>query len=237
MKAVVLAGGKGTRLRPYTTVFPKPMVPVGDHPILEIILRKLAREGFREVTLSVGYLSQLIRAYFDQVHDGLETLDISYVLEKNPTGTAGALRLIPNLDETFLMMNGDLLTTLPFPELIDYHRKKGAILTIATHPKEVNIDLGVLESDDDDRITAYTEKPTLRYRVSMGVYVVEPAAVQYVPENEYFDFPTLVQTLLDAKQPVVGYRSDHYWLDIGRHEDYEEAQESFQKMRGAFGLE
>jgi len=237
MKAVVLAGGMGTRLRPYTTAFPKPLVPVGQHPILEIILRKLAREGFSDVTLSVGHLAELIRAYFHEPRPGLEPLTLRYVHETTPTGTAGALRLVPDLDETFLLMNGDVLTTLPLDRLLAFHRRKGAMLTIATHAKEVKIDLGVLEADAGDRITEYHEKPTLSYRVSMGVYVLEPAAVSYVPGGRRFDFPDLVTALLEAEEVVAGYASDDFWLDIGRHEDYEAAQEAFHAVRKEFGFD
>jgi NDP-sugar pyrophosphorylase family protein len=235
MRVVLLAGGKGTRLRPYTTVFPKPLVPVGDVPILEILLRKLAREGFTSITLSVGHLHSLIEAYVEarRAEDGLE---ITYVHESQPTGTAGALSLVDDLDGTFLLMNGDVLTTMPFPKLIDHHRKAGAALTIATHPKPVNVDLGVLESDDEGRIVSYTEKPTLHYQVSMGVYVMEPSVLTHIPRGAYFDFPDLVQALLADGQKVVEYRCEDYWLDIGRPEDYEKAQEDMARLKEAFGL-
>jgi NDP-sugar pyrophosphorylase family protein len=236
MKAVILAGGQGTRLRPYTTVFPKPMVPVGEHPILEILLRKLGREGCTDVTLSVGYLAELIQAYFSQARESTEGLTIRYVHETQPTGTAGALRLIPDLDETFLLMNGDVLTTLPFDELVRFHRAEGAALTIAAHEKSVKIDLGVLETNPTNQVTGYVEKPTLSYRVSMGVYVLEPRVVAHVPEGRRFDFPDLVHALLAAGETVAAYPSDHFWLDIGRHEDYEAAQEAFREVKGAFGL-
>ena len=167
MRVVLLAGGRGTRLRPYTTVFPKPLVPVGDVPILEILFRKLAREGFRSITLSVGHLHSLIEAYVGarRAEDGL---DITYVHESQPTGTAGALALVDDLSDTFLLMNGDVLTTMPFPKLIEHHRREGAALTIATHPKPVNVDLGVLDSDEEGRIVSYTEKPRFTIRSAWG---------------------------------------------------------------------
>lgn len=236
MRAVVLAGGKGTRLRPYTTVFPKPMVPVGEHPVLEIILHKLVREGVTRVTLSVGYLSELIRAYFQIARPGLETLAIDYVDEVTPTGTAGALRLVEGLSDTFLLMNGDVLTTLSLERLIAHHKTSGAALTIATHAKDVKVDLGVLEVGDADRVTGYVEKPTLSYRVSMGLYVLEPSVLGFVPGTGHFDFPDLVHALLDAGERVASYPSDDLWLDIGRHDDYEEAQEIFERHREDFGL-
>jgi NDP-sugar pyrophosphorylase family protein len=234
MRAVVLAGGHGTRLRPYTTVFPKPMVPVGNHPILEIILRKLVREKFTRVSLSVGYLSELIRAYFDRPRPGLEHLAIDYVYETSPTGTAGALRLVPDLDRTFLMMNGDVLTTMAFCDLVEFHRRQGALLTVATREREVKVDLGVLETDGGGRVVNYIEKPTLTYHCSMGVYVLEPEALAYIPAGRHFDFPDLVHALLADGQKVAGYRSNAFWLDIGRHEDYERAQEEYEARRQEF---
>jgi len=212
------------------------MVPVGEKPILEIILRQLARAGFTDVSLSVGYLSELIRAYFDRPRDGLETLSIDYVYEDEPTGTAGALKLVADLNETFLLMNGDVLTTMPLETLIDYHRQQGATLTIATHERGVNIDLGILETNESDRVTGYIEKPTLNYRVSMGVYVLEPQAVEVVPQGAYFDFPDLVHALLDAGHSVAAYPCKDFWLDIGRPEDYERAQQEIENRREAFGL-
>jgi NDP-sugar pyrophosphorylase family protein len=237
MKAVILAGGLGTRLRPYTTVFPKPMVPIGDRPILEIILRQLNHHGFTDIQLSVGYLAELLRAYLEQTDGLMPGTTIRYIYEKEPTGTAGALRLIDELDDTFLMMNGDVLTTLPYDELLDFHRSKNAALTIATHKKPVKIDLGVLNTDGDEFVTEYIEKPTLDYRVSMGVYILEPHVINLIPEKSYFDFPDLVQKLLDAGKKVAAYPSEHLWLDIGRPEDYEEAQLTFEDRREEFGID
>ena len=227
MKVVILAGGKGRRLRPYTTIFPKPLVPIGEHPVLEIILHRLAREGFTDITLSVGYLAELIRAYFDRPRPGLEALDLSYVYEEDPLGTAGALHRVPDLTETFLFLNGDILTSLNFTELIEYHKTQGAALTIAARRAQVNIDFGVLYSDDDSRIVDFREKPVLEYDVSMGIYVAEPKVLEHLPGGGVFDFPDLVLALLEAGERVVGYFSDAFWLDIGRPEDYERAQEIF----------
>lgn len=236
MKAVILAGGKGTRLRPYTTVFPKPLVPVGEIPILEIILRQLHRNGIHDVCLSVGYLAELLEAYLERSTGVPRDLRITYVHEEKPTGTAGALTLIDGLDDTFLMMNGDVLTTLNYRKLIDFHAESGAALTISTHRKPVQIDFGVLTADTDDSVTDYIEKPTLDYRVSMGVYVVDPSVIDFVPRDSYFDFPDLVKSLLAAGKKVSAYPSEDLWLDIGRHDDYERAQEIFNDRRGEFGI-
>jgi NDP-sugar pyrophosphorylase family protein len=237
MKAVILAGGKGTRLAPYTTAFPKPLVPVGDMPILEIIIRQLAAAGFTEVTLTLGYLGELIRAYL-ATHKSLgNLLDLRFVDEEKPTGTAGSLRNVEGLDETFMVMNGDVLTTLDYRALVQAHRASGAVLTVSAHRKHVKVDLGVLKlADGSDRIIDYIEKPEYDYPVSMGVYVYEPEALAYIPQNQYFDFPSLVLELIRHGKPVHSYMSEARWLDIGRHEDYVLAQELFEQHQGEFGF-
>jgi NDP-mannose synthase len=234
MKAVILAGGKGTRLAPYTTVFPKPLVPIGRHPILEILLRQLHAQGVDDVTLTVGYLGELIRAYFAQRPKLTSTLKLSYVSELSPTGTAGSLASVAGLDETFLVMNGDVLTTLSFQDLVRHHRERGAALTIALHRKKVKIDLGVLTTDDRGDIVDYREKPEFDYSVSMGIYVYEPRVLRFIAPGEYLDFPDLVLRLIAAGERVAGYRSDDIWLDIGRHDDYARATEEFELHRDQF---
>jgi NDP-mannose synthase len=237
MKAIVLAGGKGTRLAPYTTVFPKPLVPIGDRPILEIIVRQLVAQGFGEIVLSVGHLGELIEAYFQNGHRNIPGLvRMTYQREGAPLGTAGPLAMIPGLDETFLVMNGDVLTTLDYAELVRHHRSSGAALTVAMHRKEVKIDLGVIETDDGGDVRAYHEKPSHCFDVSMGVYVYEPRALRHVDRGEYLDFPDLVLRLMERGERVAGYRSSHFWLDIGRREDYELAQREFESRRDEFRL-
>ena len=225
MKAVILAGGRGTRLAPYTTVFPKPMVPIGQRPILEIILRQLINAGFDEAILSVGYLAELIRAYFQNAHHRLPGLSLSYVSEEEPMGTAGSIRQIEGLDTTFLVMNGDVLTSLDYGELIRSHREKGGALTVAVHRRRVKIDFGVIETDAQGNIVGYVEKPETEHLVSMGVYVYEPRVLDYIEPNTHLDFPDLVLRLLENGEKVVGYPYEGYWLDIGRHDDYAKAQE------------
>ena len=227
-RAVILAGGKGTRLRPFSITFPKPMVPVGDMPILEILLRQLCASGITDVTLTLGHLAELIRAFITQQSEGVfSKLKISYVTETQPTGTAGSLSLVPGLTDTFLVANGDLLTNLDYRDLIRFHRENGAVLTIASHVNRVKIDLGVLELDGSGRLTNYVEKPEKNYRVSMGVYVYEPSILELIPSGEYLDFPTLVLKLLDMGRPVAVYPFEGIWLDIGRPEDYALAQELY----------
>jgi NDP-sugar pyrophosphorylase family protein len=223
-RAVILAGGRGRRLEPYTSVLPKPLMPIGDRAILEIVVEQLADSGFKELTFCVGYLSHLIRAVFDNGPG--KHVNITYVKEDDPLGTAAPLRLVPGLDETFLAMNGDLLTTLDYGRLLEAHRESGNVLTIATHERQVKSDYGVLHlghGGDPLRVTAYEEKPELTSVVSMGVYALEPEALDYVPTDENFDFPDLVQALLDDGRPVGSYPHEGLWLDIGRHEDYEKA--------------
>jgi len=225
-RVVILAGGRGRRLEPYTSVLPKPLMPIGNRAILEILVTQLADAGFRNLTFCVGYLSHLIRAVFDNgARDGV---DITWAKESEPLGTAGPLRLVKGLDSTFLAMNGDLLTTLDYGELLDHHRESGNVLTIATHRRRVQSDYGVLhlgDGTDAQRVFAYEEKPEMTWNVSMGVYVLEPAALSFIPDEGLFDFPELVVALLDEELPVGAYVHDGLWLDIGRHEDYQNAVE------------
>lgn len=238
MNAIVLAGGKGTRLAPYTTVFPKPLVPVGDMPILEIVVRQLASAGISRVTLTLGYLGELIRAYFATREKLSSLVDVRFVQEEDPTGTAGSLTLVPDLNETFLVMNGDVLSTIDYHALFEHHRRSGAILTIAGHRKRVRIDLGVLQLDvTGNSVIGYLEKPEYTYPVSMGIYVYEPQALQYIPAGKYFDFPSLVLKLIEAGEKVGCYETDGIWLDIGRPEDYAEAQKIFTEHRNEFKVD
>ena len=234
MKTVILAGGKGTRLAPYTTIFPKPLVPIGDRPILEIIIRQLVRQGLGDIFLSVGHLGELIEAYFQNGHRNIPELQLEYFREKQPLGTAGSLAVIPGLDETFLAMNGDILTTLNYQALIQHHREHEAALTIAMHQKDVKIDLGVLETNAQHELTSYDEKPLYSFKVSMGIYVYEPHVLRYMPRGEYMDFPDLVKLLLNKGEKIVGYPSQDYWLDIGRREDYELAQLEYNSRAAEF---
>ena len=232
MKAVILAGGKGARLAPYTRIFPKPMMPIGDKAILEILLMQMRRAGIEEAVLAVGHLAGLMRAFFqDGAHLGLK---ISYSYEETPEGTAGPLAFVKGLTETFLVANGDVLTTLDLTDLVRFHRASGAVATIASHRREVHIDLGVIETDGDHTITAYIEKPILPYLVSMGLYVFEPAALAFIPPGQYLDFPDLVRALLAAGKKVVAYPFDGYWQDLGRPDDYEQANLDFDHMRSQF---
>lgn len=237
MRAVILAGGRGTRLAPYTTVFPKPLMPIGEIPIIEIVLRQLQFYGFGRATLAVGYLSELLRAYLTHHNAAFSDIALDYVYEDAPTGTAGSLANIEGLDETFLVMNGDVLTTLDYGALLDHHRASGAAITIATYCKRVKIDLGVLETDESGFVTQYREKPEMDYAVSMGIYVYEPRALKPIERGEYLDFPTLVQRLIETGEKVSTFAWDGYWLDIGRPDDFVMAIEQFEAHRGEFHVD
>ena len=229
MRAVILAGGRGTRLLPYTTVFPKPLMPIGDMPILEVVLRQLKGAGITKVTMAVGHLAELLQAFFgDGTRLGLE---IGYSREDRPLGTVGPLTLIDGLQDTFLMMNGDILTTIDYAHLIQTHRISGAVATIATYVRQVKIDFGVLETNAADLVREYTEKPVLDYRVSMGIYVFEPGILKYLTQGQYRDFPDLVKTLIADNKPVRSYPFTGYWLDMGRPDDYAKAVEEFEARR------
>jgi NDP-mannose synthase len=220
-KAVVLAGGRGTRLAPYTSVLPKPLMPVADRAILEIVVDQLESHGIVDVSFCVGYLSHLIRAVFDNRANGQAR--ITYVQEQEPLGTAAPLHLVEGLDDTFLVMNGDVLTTLDYGELVRQHKESGNVVTIATYVRSIKIDYGILHLDVSSRVREFDEKPEIVSPVSMGIYVMEPEVLDYIPTNGHFDFPDLVKALLSAGRRVGSYRHDGLWFDIGRHEDYEQA--------------
>lgn len=234
LRAVILAGGRGTRLLPFTVNFPKPLVPLGDTPVVEVLIERLISFGVTDITLTLGHLAELVRAYFDRRHILQVRMKLTYVEEQEPTGTAGSLALVHDLGRTFLVMNGDLLTNLDFNALVAHHYASGAALTIAVHPKQVRIDLGVLEFNESYSITDYREKPKLDYYASMGIYVYEPHVLQYIQKGVYLDFPNLVMKLLEAGEKVTAYPTDCLWLDIGRPDDYARAQEIFASQRAEF---
>lgn len=229
MRAIILAGGKGTRLKPYTTSFPKPLMPVGGYPILEILIRQLVRHGCDHVTVTVGHMARLIEVYFG---DGSQFgLKIDYSHEDKPLGTMGPLRRVHNLPENFLVMNGDILSDFPFSQFFAEHVKSRNIFTIGSYKREINSDFGVLEVSDDGWLTGFKEKPRLPFLVSMGIYAVNRAAVEFIPPDQPFGFDQLMLAFLAKRRPARIYRHEGFWLDIGRPEDYEQAQEAFEGLR------
>jgi len=238
-RAVILAGGKGSRLGPYTTVLPKPLLPIGDHAILDVVVQQLRDFGFTDLTLAVGYLSHLVRAVMgDGSKHGVR---IGYHEEEEPLGTVGPLATIEGLEETFLVMNGDVLTALDYAEFLDIHREAGNVLTIASHRRVVHTDYGVVHLDSEAGRTRmvkdFEEKPEIPYVVSMGVYALEPRVLEFIPAGEYLDLPQLVHKLLAAGLPVGSYLYDGYWLDIGRHEDYEQAIREYEELKSLLASE
>ena len=223
-RAVVMAGGKGTRLLPYTTVLPKPLMPVNDRPILEHVLNTLSKAGIRNVTLSVGHLAELIMAFFGKGEKW--GLDIEYSIEDKPLNTIGPLANINELGENFFVIMGDVLTDIDLRLLWDDHVRSGAVLTIATSRREVAVDFGVLRYNvSDHAIRSFEEKPTLSYDVSMGVYAINRRCLDFIPKGEGFGFDHLVLALLAAREYVRAYPHTGQWLDIGRQEDYKTANE------------
>jgi NDP-mannose synthase len=229
MHAVILAGGKGVRLRPYTTALPKPLVPIGDrYAILEIVLQQLAASGFTSVTLAINHLGSLIRAF---VGDGSRWgLDVAYVEESTPLSTVGPLfGLKDRLPEQFLVMNGDVLTDLSYSDLMHTHALIGAPLTVATAVRTVHIDFGVL-TVESQRLRGFIEKPTYNYPVSMGVYGMSRATLEPYPVGMPFGFDQLIIDLLKRGSYPACYPFDGFWLDIGRPEDYDEANRDFGRL-------
>ena len=236
MQAIVLAGGKGTRLRPFTHTLPKPLMPLGDAepmPILEVVLRQLARFGFRDVTIITGYLTELIEAFCGngQRFGGR----VTYRREVSPLGTAGGLALVPRPVEPVLVINGDILTTLDYAAMYDFHCHRGARATIASYPREVRIDFGVLEFGTDPQVLAgYREKPEFSFQVSMGVYILDPIAWDILDPGRPLAMPDLLEALRTGGHPVHCFRQPCYWLDIGRHDDFATANEIFEARRAEF---
>jgi NDP-mannose synthase len=234
MQVVIMAGGQGTRLRPYTATFPKPLVPIGDIPVMELLLRQLKAAGVTEVVLAVNHLHHLLRAFFgDGERFGLR---ISYSLEEAPLGTAGPIgAVLDRLDETFFVTNGDLLTTLDFAAMLAAHHKSGADATVGSFWREIKSEFGVLDTDEDMRMTGYREKPVQTHLVSMGLYVLQRRALMpYVKAGIRLDMPDLVRSMMTDGLHVLCHTQECFWLDIGRPDDYAQAQEIFSHNRRLF---
>ena len=231
-RAVILAGGKGTRLKPYTVSLPKPLVPVGEMPILEIIIRQLAKSGFDHITITVNHMADIIRAFCGDGSKWGVTID--YSLEDKPLSTMGPLKLIHDLPENFLVMNGDVLTDLDFGQFYDEHVRSGNIFTISAFTRDQKVDYGVLEIGTDNKLADFIEKPTNRYNVSMGVYMASKKVLEYIPENQFYGFDHLMLDLIKDQHPATVKIHSGYWLDIGRPDDYEKACKDFTENNFVF---
>ncbi|TFH65338.1 MAG: nucleotidyltransferase family protein [Candidatus Zixiibacteriota bacterium] len=229
MRAVILAGGQGARLHPYATILPKPLMPVGNYPIAEIIVRQLRYYGIENITFAVGYLHHLIEAYFG---DGSRWgVKIDYLYEERPLGTAGPLARLEKFDEPLLVLNGDILTDLNFADFYQAHLLSEKDITIASFTKRINIDLGVIKTNAATAVVDYIEKPQHSFQVSMGVHVFSPTIVHFIPEDRHFDFPDLVRALISAHRRVEVYSHEGLWLDIGNTEDYFNATDVLERHR------
>jgi NDP-mannose synthase len=232
MRAIILAGGKGTRLKPYTVVLPKPLMPIGEYPILEVIIRQLVHYGFKHITMAVNHQAEIIQAFFGNGEKW--GIKIDYSLEDKPLSTMGPLKLIRDLPEDFLVMNGDILTDLNYKQLFEYHVLNKNIFTISACLRELRTEYGVLEIDVKNQLTGFKEKPVIKYNVSMGIYMVNKKILKYIPQGKAYGFDNLMIDLINSGKPVNVKRYEGYWLDIGRPDDYARAIEEFEKMKPMF---
>tara|TARA_R100001143_G_C3361083_1_gene135895 strand:- start:19043 stop:19747 length:705 start_codon:yes stop_codon:yes gene_type:complete len=231
-RAIILAGGKGTRLRPYTMTLPKPLVPLGDKPILEHIITQLKAHNFTHITITVNHMADIIKAYFS---DGTKWgVKIDYTFETKPLSTMGPLTLVRDLPDDFLVMNGDVLTDLNFSDFWQSHVDQKNIFTIASHRRKELIDYGLLYHDENNKLTQFEEKPQYDFLVSMGVYMVNKAILKYIPKDTFFGFDHLMHKLLEVNKPATVYEYFGFWLDIGRPADYEIASEKINDLNMKF---
>ena len=222
LSAVIMAGGFGKRLMPLTESVPKPMLPVGDRPLLEHVIQQLRRSGIHDVNMTTHYLPETISNHFgDGEGFGVR---LNYVQEDNPMGTAGGLKLMKRPEGPFLVVNGDILTGVPFQEMLMYHRKHRAEITVGVRKYEMQVPFGVVQCEDV-QITGLQEKPSLSFFINAGTYLLEPSAYDSIPEGQSFDMTDLIQKLLDAGRTVVGFPIMEYWIDVGRPEDYKKVQD------------
>ncbi len=230
-RAIILAGGKGTRLKPFTIAIPKPLVPVGDYTILEIIIRQLAFYGFTHVTIALNHHAELIQAFFQ--NGDKWKIKIDYSREQTPLSTMGPLKLIPDLPENFLVMNGDILTDMDYSQFFDFHAGGNHLFTIAACSRELKSEYGVLNIEGQN-LVGFEEKPVLKYNVSMGIYCASHSVLDYIPQGQPYGFDHLMLNLIGKKLPANIYRFNGYWLDIGRPDDYAQAIDEFHLKQGMY---
>lgn len=232
MRAIILAGGKGTRLRPYTVVLPKPLMPIGEYPILEVIVRQLVHHKFTHITMAVNHQARIIQSFFGDGEQWGITID--YSLETKPLSTMGPLRLINDLPANFLVMNGDILTDLNFQEFLNEHIARDSNFTIAAYQRVLKSEYGVLKINDHGKLCGFEEKPEYNFDVSMGIYAVNRDVLHHIPEDTPYGFDNLMLDLLAEGNPASVMRHNGYWLDIGRPDDYMQAIEEFDSLRDRF---
>lgn len=232
VRAVILAGGKGTRLRPYTVVLPKPLVPIGEYAILEIIVRQLVSCGFTHITMALNHQAKIIQAFFG--NGDAWGIKIDYSLESKELSTMGPLRLIQDLPENFLVLNGDILTDLNFKELFQAHTASNNIFTVAAFRRILRSEYGVLKIDNTGKLKGFEEKPEFNFDVSMGIYAVNRDVLRYIPNDTLYGFDNLMHDLIADNNPAAVIRHYGYWLDVGRPEDYAQALEEFEAHKEIF---
>ena len=235
MRAVILAGGKGTRLRPYTITLPKPLVPVGGElPILEIVIRQLRKAGFDRITLAVNHMANLTGAFFG---DGSSWgIAIDYSLEEAPLSTIGPLTLIEDLPEHFLVMNGDILCDLDFAAFYHYHVQRANDISVSVFRRTAKIDFGVVQYDSDHSVTGFVEKPSYHFDVSMGVYCLSRRVVEGLPKGKPYGFDNLMLDGIRSGRKIEARPFEGYWLDLGRPEDFDLANEEYPELKARLGL-
>ncbi len=227
MKAILLAGGKGRRLQPFTTTIPKPLFPIGEKPIIQVIIEQLKTFGVNEFIISLGYLGELIEAFLG---DGKKyNTKITYVREDIPLGTAGAISLLPDLDNDYIFMNGDILSTIDFTEAYTKHKDSNALITICTFEKTTKSSLGVLELNAKGEVENYLEKPELKQIVSSGIYILNPKIKNFIPLDQKFDLPDLVKYMINEDMKINTYAIKGEWFDIGTPSDLEKAEQYLSK--------
>jgi len=231
-RAVILAGGKGTRLKPYTMVLPKPLVPIHEYPVLELIIRQLKRNDFSRITLAVNHMAELIMAYFGNGEKW--GIHIDYSLENKQLSTMGPLKLIKDLPENFLVMNGDVLTDLDLGSFFDEHIKNKRLFSIASHRRTIMSEYGVLDINEEQNLIGFREKPGIDFLVSMGIYMVNRDVLDYIPEDKPYGFDNLMLRLIQEGKKVWVKEFNGYWLDIGRPDDYSVANDDFEKISKVF---
>tara|TARA_Y100001970_G_C14166181_1_gene821430 strand:+ start:951 stop:1664 length:714 start_codon:yes stop_codon:yes gene_type:complete len=231
-RAIILCGGKGKRLRPYTNIFPKPLMPIGEFPILEIVIKKLRKHNFKHITLAVNHQAKMIESFFG--NGSKWNIKIDYSLESKELGTMGPLKLINDLPENFLVMNADILTDLNFNNFLNYHKKNKNNFTVSSHTRVENIDYGVLICNKKSELIQFEEKPNEKFNVSMGVYAINRGILKLIPKNKKFGFDSLMLEMLKKNIKVKVKKHNNYWLDIGRPSDYQRATEVFLENKKLF---